>query len=156
MYFLHFQSVSLCPDSGFGHLCENLNNVIGHGIWYDTYEFQNTDMLWFVSKIIETMNSDKIICGSFGIYPSYIAADLNRRPNINFYAACSEKIHFEDYIRKCMGGKECTISNFGDTFCIYVQERVIKVSFEQRVVSGKLLSERTFAYNILKKIGKSS
>jgi hypothetical protein len=114
-----------------------------------------TPMLWFVKQIIEIMNSDNMLCGSFGMYPCYIAGILNRMPNIHFYVVCSEKINFDDYIRKYMANKECTISNFGDTFCIYFQERVIKVSFEQRVASGKLLSELTFAYNILKKISLS-
>jgi hypothetical protein len=73
MDFLHFQSVSLSPDSGIGCLCENFNNVIGRGIWYNTYEVQNTDILLFVNEIIETTNSDNMLCGSFGMYPSYIA-----------------------------------------------------------------------------------
>jgi hypothetical protein len=60
MDFLHFRSVSIYPDSGIGYLCENLNNTIGHGIWYDTYQVQNTDMLWFVNEMNETMNSDNV------------------------------------------------------------------------------------------------
>ena len=158
MDFLHFHGVSLYPDSesGVGYLCEKLNNVIGHGIWHDTYQVENTDMLWFVNKLIETMSSDNVLCGSFGLYPSYVAGILNRMPNIHLYAVCSEKINFQDYIRKCMANKECTISNFGYAFCIYFQGKEIKVSCEQRVVSGKLLSELTFAYNILKNIRLSS
>jgi hypothetical protein len=156
MDFLHFQCVSLYPDSGIGRLCENLNNVIGNGIWHDTYQVQNPDMLWFVNKIIEAMNSDNMLCGCFGLYPSYIGAILNQMPNSHFYVVCSEKINFEDYMRKCMLNRECTISNVDDTFRICYQDKVIKVSFEQRVVSGKLLSELTFAYNILRKIRVSS
>jgi hypothetical protein len=77
-------------------------------------------------------------------------------PNIHFYVLCSDKINFEDYIRKCMANKKCTISNVDDTFRICYQDKVIEVSFEQTVVSGKRLSELTFAYNILKKIRLSS
>jgi hypothetical protein len=156
MDFLHFQSVSLYSDSSIGYLCENLNNAIGHVIWYDTYQVQNTDMLWFVNEIIEAISNDNMLCGSFGLYPRYVAGILNRIPNIHLYVVCSEKINFEDYIRKCMANKECTISNVDDTFWIYFQARVIKVSVEQRVVSRKLQSELTFAYNILRKIRLSS
>jgi hypothetical protein len=123
-------------------LCENLNNVIGHGIWFDTYQVQNTEMLWFVNEIIETMNSDNMLCGCFGLYPSYVAGILNRMPNIHFYLVCSEKINFEDYIKKCVANKECTISNVDDTLRM-LSRNVIKVSFEQIVVRGKLLSERS-------------
>jgi hypothetical protein len=156
MDLLFFQSVSLNPDSGIGHICEQLNSVIGHGIWYDTYQIQNTDMLWFVKGIIETVNSDNTLCGCFGLYPSYIAGVLNRMPGIHFYVVCSEKINVEEYIRKCMADKECTITHIGGRFLISYQEKVIKVWFEQRVVSGKLLSELTFAYNILGNIRLSS
>jgi hypothetical protein len=72
-------------------LCENLNNVIGHGIWYDTYKFQDTYILWFVIEIIETMNSENMLCGCFGLYPCYIAGILNRMPSIHFYVVCSDK-----------------------------------------------------------------
>jgi hypothetical protein len=63
MDFLHFQSASLYPNSGISHLCEDLNNVVGHGIWHDTYLVQNTDILWLVNEIIEAMNSRNVLCG---------------------------------------------------------------------------------------------
>jgi hypothetical protein len=97
-----------------------------------------------------------MLCGCFGLYPSYIAGILNRMPNIHLYVVCSEKINFEDYIRKCIANKEGTISNVNDSFWIYFQSRLIKVSFEQRIVAGKFLPELVFAYNILRKIRLSS
>jgi hypothetical protein len=94
--------------------------------------------------------------GYYGLYASYVAGILSRMPNTHFYMVCSKKINFEDYIRECMANKECTNSNFDDTFWISYQERVIKVSLEQRVVSGILLSELSFANNVLRKIRLSS
>jgi len=42
MDFLHFGSVSFQPDTNIGHLCEELNNMVGNAIWYDNFNFQNT------------------------------------------------------------------------------------------------------------------
>jgi hypothetical protein len=41
MEFLDFEEVSFYPDANVGHLCNNLNNTIGLGIWYDTFQVQN-------------------------------------------------------------------------------------------------------------------
>jgi hypothetical protein len=38
MEFLDFEEVSFHPDTNVGHLCNNLNNTIGIGIWYDTFQ----------------------------------------------------------------------------------------------------------------------
>jgi len=46
-------------------LCEDLNNIIGQGIWYDTFHVQNTKWLQFVHEIITDMNNDKVMCGCF-------------------------------------------------------------------------------------------
>ena len=33
MDFLHFGSVSFQPNTNIGHLCEELNNMVGNSIW---------------------------------------------------------------------------------------------------------------------------
>ena len=35
MDFLHFGSVSFQPNTNIGHLCEELNSMVGNAIWND-------------------------------------------------------------------------------------------------------------------------
>jgi hypothetical protein len=42
MDFLLFNDVSLLPKSGIGHLCEDLNSIVGQGLRYDEYKVRNT------------------------------------------------------------------------------------------------------------------
>ena len=70
------------PNSSIRRLCEDLN-IVGQGIWYDTFQVQNTEWLWLVNNIVTTMNSDKV-CGCFGLYPSYVAGILNSVKEIHF------------------------------------------------------------------------
>jgi len=51
------------------------------------------------------MNSDKVLCASFGLYPSYVAGILNSVKEIHFYVLCSENLNYADYIEKCIAGK---------------------------------------------------
>ena len=66
MDFLDFRNVSFLPISSIGRLCEDLNNIVGHGVWHDTFQVRNTKWLWLVNDIVTSMNSDKVLCGSFG------------------------------------------------------------------------------------------
>ena len=77
MDFLHFGDVLFLPNSSNGRLCEDLNNIVGQGIWNNTFQVQNTELLWLVDDILMTLNSDNVLCGSFGFYPSYVAGILN-------------------------------------------------------------------------------
>jgi hypothetical protein len=71
MDFLLFNDVSLLPNSGIGHLCEDLkNNILGQGLWYDEYKALSTKWLQLVSDIVGAMNNDMVLCGRFGLYPS--------------------------------------------------------------------------------------
>ena len=65
MDFLNFTDVSFNPKESVGQLCEDLNNIIGQGIWYDTFHVQNTKWLQLVHDIITDMNNDKFMCGCF-------------------------------------------------------------------------------------------
>ena len=40
MDFLDFADVSFQTNASIGRLCEDLNHIIGYGIWYDTFQVQ--------------------------------------------------------------------------------------------------------------------
>jgi len=42
MDLLNFRDVSFLPSSSIGRLCEDLNNIVGQGVWYDTFQVHNT------------------------------------------------------------------------------------------------------------------
>ena len=44
-------------------LCEDLNEIVGDEIYYDTFQIRNTKWLWFVSNMVIAMNNDKALCG---------------------------------------------------------------------------------------------
>jgi len=90
MDFLNFTDISFNPKESVGQLCEDLNNIIRKVIWYDTFHVQNTKCLQFVRDIIADMNNDKVMCGCFGLYPSYVAGILNTVKDIHFYILCEE------------------------------------------------------------------
>ena len=58
-----------------------------------------------MNVILTSMNSDKVLCVSFGLYPSYAAGVLNSVKEIHFYVLCCEKLNYADYIEKCITGK---------------------------------------------------
>ena len=93
-----------------GQLCEDINNIIGQGTWYDTFHVQNTKCLQFVHDIITDMNNDKVMSGCFNLYPSYVAGILNTLKDIHFYILCEEKLDYAKYITKCSAQKS-TLSN---------------------------------------------
>ena len=94
MDLLDFSDVSIRTNDNIGRLCEDLNHIVGYGIWYDTFQVQNTQWLWLVNNIVTTMNSDKVLCGCLGLYPSYVAGILNSVNKIHFYVLCSKKLHY--------------------------------------------------------------
>ena len=55
MDFLDFSDVSFRPNNSIGRLCEDLNHIVGYGIWYDTFQVQNTQWLWLVNNIVTTI-----------------------------------------------------------------------------------------------------
>jgi hypothetical protein len=89
MDFLDFSDVSFLPNLGIGQLCEDLNTIIGQGIWYVTFQILNTRWLWLVSDLVTALNSDNALCGTFGFYPSPVAGILNSVKEINFYVLCN-------------------------------------------------------------------
>jgi hypothetical protein len=107
MDFLEFTDISFLPNSSIGKLCVDWNSTVGQGIWYDTFQVQNTKWLWLVNDIVTTMNSDNIHCGCFGLYPSYVAEILNSVKEINFYVLCNKRLRCASYLEKCVAEKEC-------------------------------------------------
>jgi len=61
------------------------------------------------------LNSGKILCGCFGMYPTFVAGILNRAKGIHFFVLCNEDFNYEDYIEKCIGGKECSVCYKSDS-----------------------------------------
>jgi hypothetical protein len=158
MDFLEFTDVSFLPNSSIGKLCEDLNSTVGQGIWYDTFQVQNTKWLWLVNDIFMTMNSDNMLCGCFGLYPNYVAGILNSVIEINFYVFCNKrKLRFVSYIEKCVAGKECTFMLRTDNYFVLTsgKEEVI-MEFHSRFFGGKLPSELIFTQSVLKNIMLSS
>jgi len=75
---------------------------------YDTLQVKNTKWLWLVNDIVTIVNSDNVLCGSFGLYPSYVAGILISVKEIHFYVLCSEKLNYADYVEKYVAVK-CTV-----------------------------------------------
>jgi len=109
MDFLNFRLVSCLPNSSIGRLCENLNNIVGQCVSYDKFQVQNTKWLWLVNDIVTTMNIDKVLCGSFGLYPSHAAGILNSVKEIHFYVFCSEKLNSANYVEKFIAVKSTVL-----------------------------------------------
>jgi hypothetical protein len=109
MEFLDFKEVSFHPDANVGHLCNNLNNTIGIGIWYGTFQVQNTKWLWLMNNIA-VLNSDNMHCGCFRQYAIYVAGILNSIKEINFYVLCNKiRLHCANYLEKCISNTQCSI-----------------------------------------------
>ena len=75
-------------------MCEDLNKIAGRGIYYDIFEIQNTKWLWLVSKMFTALNSNKILCGCFGLYPSFVAGILNTAKRTNFFVLCNGELNY--------------------------------------------------------------
>ena len=94
MDYLYFDDVSFLPSSSIRRLCDDLNNIVGQGILCDTFQVQNTEWLWLVNDIVRTMNSDKVLCGCFELYPSYVAGILNSVKEIHLYLLCIKQVNY--------------------------------------------------------------
>jgi len=103
-----------------------------------------------VNDIVTTMNSDKVLCGSFGVYPSYAAGILNSVKEIHFYVLCCEKLSYAVYVEKYIASKEYSVTyktRTGDYFELTSSNETIVLSFEARQFS-KLPSELEFAQSV--------
>jgi hypothetical protein len=129
-----------------------LNSTVGQGIWYDTFQVQNTKWLWLVNDNITTMNSNNMLCGCFGLYPSYVAEILNLVKEINFYVLCNKRrLRCATYLEKCVARKECTFKFLTDNYFVLTSRKgEVVIWFQSRFFSKKLPSELIFAQSVLK------
>ena len=158
MDFLNINDVSFSPKASIGRLCEDLNNNVGYGIYYDTFQVRNTKLLWLVNNIVVALNSDKVLCGYFGVYPSYVSGTLNSVKEIHFYVLRGKKLHYDKYIEKCIAENECSVSYTKHADCyfyLFSGDDKIALSFTTRQFSN-LPSELTFAQSVLKNMRLSS
>jgi len=105
------------------------------------------------------MNSYKVPCDSFGLYPSYAAGILNSEEKIHLYVVCSEQLNYEHYIKKSTAGQDCCISYKAHTGCYFKVSsdgETIAVSSETKIINGRLPSSLIFAQSVLNKIRLSS
>jgi hypothetical protein len=157
MDFLDFSDVSFPQTSSIGHLFENLNTIIGQGIWYDTSQVQNTKWLWLVTDLVTTLNNDNVLCGTFGLYPSYFAGIINSVEEINFYVLCNKHISYGKHIRNCIAGKECTFKLLAkNSFLLTSGCDTVLLFFEARLILGRLPPRQIFAQGVLRKMRLSS
>jgi len=54
------------------------------------------------------VNGNKVLCVSFGVYPSYVAGILNYVKQINFFLLQSEELNYADCVEKSIIIKERT------------------------------------------------
>jgi len=160
MDFLNLIDVFIKPKGSVGQLFEDLNNTIGEGIWNDTFHVQNTKCLQFVHEIITFMNNDKVMCGCFELYPSYVAGILNTVKDINFSILCEEKLNYANNITKCLARKIYTVKLLSkihltcfweEHFQLTTDDETVTISFEVRQFPN-VPSELIFAERVLPKI----
>jgi len=152
MGFQEFIDVSFLPYLSLGKLCEDLNTTVEQGIWYDTFQVQNTKWLWLVNGNVTTINNDNMLCGSLGLFPSYVAGILNSIKEISFYVLCNKRLGCASYLEKYFAGKECTYKLRTDKYFVltFGNEEVV-ISLQSRFFGGKLPSELIFAQSVFKK-----
>jgi hypothetical protein len=160
MDFLRFGQITFHLDGNIGSLCENLTDIVGHGIWYDTFYPQNTKWLSLVTDIVTSLNNGSVMCGSFGYYPSFVSGVLNSTDTIHFYVLCNKLPDYTDIIlnslmqnEKCRFHLKPIINNY---FLVSCDGGEVTVIFQEKIVTKKLPSELTFAHGVLNKIQLSS
>jgi hypothetical protein len=73
------------------------------------------------------MNSDTVLCGIFGLYPSYTAGILNSVKCIKFYVVCTENPNYGHYIKQCVNRKNYNISDTGNNLLISYDYKIFFV-----------------------------
>jgi len=147
MDWLRFEGISVLPNSSIGQLCEDLNEIVGQGIYYNRFEIQNTKWLWFVSNMITAMNNDKTLCGCFVMYPRFVAGILNSARRIHLFLCSVMKSYIMKIILKSVLVTKSVVfvtSRIQDIISNYHQSETIFISFETRLFP-KLPSEIVFA-----------
>jgi hypothetical protein len=146
---LDFSDISFVSGMGMKRLSDDLDHLVGVGLWHDTFTIRNTTLLWLVHDIVSAMKSDKVLCGVAGMYPGFVAGILNHVNEINFHVLSNGPLKYSVHIKKCISGTDCTISFMpfeGIYFKLYSSSgETIAITFEKRYVEGKLPSVLKFA-----------
>jgi len=97
-----------------------------------------------VNDIVTTMNSNNVLCASFGLFPSYVAGILNSVKGINFYALCNKRrLRCASYLEKCIAGTECTFKlRINNYFVLTSGKEEVVIWFQSRLFGGKLPFEQ--------------
>jgi len=61
-----------------------------------------------VNDIVTNINSDNVLCASFGLHPGYVAGILNSVKEIDLYVLCNKHTNYAEHIEKCIAAKEST------------------------------------------------
>jgi hypothetical protein len=80
-------------------------------------------------KILTAINSERVICAVFGLYPGYVAGILKHVVEINFYVLCNDQLTYSEYIVKAISSELCifyvscekdyfTLSSGGETVLV--------------------------------------
>jgi hypothetical protein len=89
---------------------------------YDTFQVQNTKLLWLSNDIVTTINRDHLLCASFGRYSSYVAGILNSVKEIYFYVLCDKDINYAKYILKYTAEKSALLSYLQNTILSWLKQ----------------------------------
>jgi len=55
-----------------------------------------------MNDIVAALKKHNTLCGSFGLYQSFVAGVLNSVEKINFCAVCDERFDYANYIEKVL------------------------------------------------------
>jgi hypothetical protein len=94
MEYLNFSSISFGSEFEMRLVFTKLNNNIRAGTWFDSFTVQNTKWFSLVKNIVAALNSDRVMCGVFGLYPSNVGGILKRVEEINVYVLCNYKLKY--------------------------------------------------------------
>jgi hypothetical protein len=110
--------------------------------------------LSIVQNIVTRINSDGIIGGCFGLYPSYVAGILNSAETVHSYVLYNKRPNYTDIIlksflhnEKCRFQYKAINSNY---FIVSCGGEEIGICFEERILDGNRPSELTFAQGLLR------
>ena len=63
MDFLKFSAIPFGTEFDMGLVCTRLTDLIGVGSWFDSFKVQNRMWLSLVKKILQSINSEGLMCG---------------------------------------------------------------------------------------------
>jgi len=98
------------------------------------------------------MNNDKILCGCFGFYPSFVVGNPNTARGIHFFVLCNEELNCENYIENVLVKNSAMFvtSQMQELFQISFQGDTVFITIEARLYPN-LPSEIIFAQSVLEK-----